>query len=668
MRSEQIKNWFQWPLTVWMAVALVQLVLQIFFLTRYPGQLEAFFFHDIGFFFVATLPFFLLVSVFNFGTQQISIYWVKATCNVIMLSLFTFYYYWNYLTFNISRYFITLDALRFSWLNTYLQLKFFLHAQPYELLKFFGGWALVFGLSLIAFKILYRLNFQYSVPRWFLCAFYVLACSFAILLMAGSIPRYLLRIEPLSGAIQDYFRQSIVLPDVPEGQNWTILNRPILSVEDYLKDVAAVNDKKKNVIVILVESLRPDQLTSFSGRESSMENVDKLAQKSVLFTRAYSQSAHSNYANPAVFSSQYPLRSNRIHFYPNDHKYPRLFIYDLLKGWGYKTAMFSSQDEAWGNMSGYMKTKGLDEFYHAGNFSGEAYIPMQETGFTRWLQGDKLSGNIDDSITVGATLKWMDSVGAEPFFIYMNLQNSHFPYVIPRDFPRRKSAGGINFSQNIMQPDLKSVELERARYSDSLSYVDSQIARVIQYLEEHHLMQNTVLVVTGDNGESFFEHQGLGHLGLLYEEAVHVPFILYVPGIKHKIDDRPAMHIDIAPTLLSILGLPEHPGFQGLNLLSADHNSKRVRFLVSQSPFVHQFAVVQDSYKLLWRPLGRSLELYNIMQDPSEQKDLAKLEPDKARQLAGYLKLWFQTQINYYANPQEYLHMYPPYYLEKSNE
>lgn len=491
-----------------------------------------------------------------------------------------------------------------------------------------------------------------------------MAIVFFVGLLIEAVPRYLIRVEPLSALIQGIVRSNFPMPSTLDKQVKIAAGHSIISVKDYISKIPFTDQTKKNVIVILVESLRPDQLESFSGNEAIMENVDWLASQSILFTDMYSQSAHTTYANPAVFSSQYPLRSSRTHFYPKKHAYPRLFIYDLLKAWGYKTAIFSSQDEDWGNMSGFMKTKSLDQFFHSGNFTGDAYVPTEETGFVRWLQGDKLSGNIDDRITVGAAIDWMDSLDDTPFFIYMNLQNSHAPYVIPRDFSRRKSIGGVNFEQKFLHPNESEVAQLKARYSDSLSYVDLQIGKVIQSLKEKNRLQNTIIVIAGDNGESFFEHGSVGHLGPLYEESVRTPVMFYVPGLGHKLDNRPAMHIDIVPSLLHLLGLPEHPGFQGKNLFANKYNPSRPRFLVSQSPFAHQYAIVKEQYKLIWTPHIKRIELYDLKRDPREQVDLSKQDLEKRQELAVDLSAWIKLQISYYEDVKKFSQYYPPDYTE----
>ncbi len=155
-----------------------------------------------------------------------------------------------------------------------------------------------------------------------------------------------------------------------------------------------------NVIVLLVESLRPDQLKSFGGPREVMPHVDEVAHESLVFQNAYAQASHSNYADMCPLSSHYPLRENGIHVYPVKPSYPRVLIYDVLKTLGYRTAVFSSQNENWGQMVNYLTTEGLDHFLHAANYTGPTYVCPEDVGFSEWRR----EGRSAEKSTTG--LRW----------------------------------------------------------------------------------------------------------------------------------------------------------------------------------------------------------------------------------------------------------------------
>ena len=221
-----------------------------------------------------------------------------------------------------------------------------------------------------------------------------------------------------------------------------IERKPQIKLESYLRSIDAGSLKKRNVILLLVESLRPDQLLSFGGERLVMKNIEALSNKSLRFSRAYTQASHSSYADLCPLSSHYPLRSKAIHFYPEDPPYPKVLIYDVLKMLGYRTAIFSSQNEKWGQMYNYLQSKHLDTFFHSETYDGETYTPTNDTVFAQMVKGTKLSGKIDDRFTVEEAVKWIDKDENSPFFIYMNLQNSHVPFPVPADFERKIWSGG----------------------------------------------------------------------------------------------------------------------------------------------------------------------------------------------------------------------------------
>ena len=126
----------------------------------------------------------------------------------------------------------------------------------------------------------------------------------------------------------------------------------------------------------------------YGGTRDVMPAVDALARESRVFTNAYIQASHSNYAGLVPLSSQYPLRSPQMYRYPPDPTYPRVLIYDVLKALGYKTAIFSSQNERWGGMINFHRQSSLDRFFHAGHSPGTTYArgatPVRRVG-----QGNK---------------------------------------------------------------------------------------------------------------------------------------------------------------------------------------------------------------------------------------------------------------------------------------
>ncbi|MBZ5590069.1 MAG: sulfatase [Acidobacteriia bacterium] len=439
-----------------------------------------------------------------------------------------------------------------------------------------------------------------------------------------------------------------------------IIHRPIVSMAEYLSNADPNRLHRWNVIVILVESLRWDQIEECGGTREVMPAVESIAREGHTFSNAYTESSHSNYADLCPLSSNYPLRAREAYVYPKQITYPRVLIYDVLKALGYRTAVISSQNENWGGMINFLSTGGIDHFLHSETYTGSTYVPRNDIGFTGFIAGSKRSGKIDDRLTVGEAISWIDQPDTRPFFIYMNLQNSHVPYELPADFPPRFGTGKRDFDIFFGSFPPEKVDEVKDLYANSLAYVDAQIGRLVQHLKARRLWDRTLVVVTGDNGQAFLEHGFAAHAGMIFNEVMRVPIIVRAPGMTARVEDRPAQHIDIPPTVLGALGLPPHPCFQGLDLLDPEFPLERSIFLVAQSPLAHQYAIVRSSYKLIYDAWTRRSALFDLRVDPGEHRDLSERLPDIRRMLSARLDTWRRAQIDYYESLDQETRFYPP--------
>jgi arylsulfatase A-like enzyme len=358
-------------------------------------------------------------------------------------------------------------------------------------------------------------------------------------------------------------------------------------------------------------------------------------------------------------SSQYPLRENEIHVYPEFPEYPRVLIYDVLKQFGYRTAVFSSQNENWGQMINYLSTDHLDRLLHAASYSGPTYVCPEDVGFFEWVQGGKKCGKIDDRLTIEEAIHWIEEDPAKPFCMYVNLQNSHIPYVVPPDVPRRFSQAAPDFTIGFNNFPKEKVDQVRNAYADSLDYVDSQIGRLVDFLQESGQWDKTILVISGDTGQAFYEHGFAAHANKLYDEVMRVPLIIHAPDLGPRKDESLAQHIDVPPTILDLLNLPSHPAFQGRSLLEPPNPLVPV-FLVVQSPLAEQVAVVQGGYKLIYDLPTQRFHLYDLAVDPQERLDIASRQSEIVREMAVVLRKWCELQLNYYADVSAQNTQYPP--------
>lgn len=415
-----------------------------------------------------------------------------------------------------------------------------------------------------------------------------------------------------------------------------------------------------NVIVILIESMRADILDRMGQSQSIMPNMERIAQQSLRMVNAYTMASHSDAADPCPLSGQGPIRQPRgVVTYQSDPPYPRVLIYDLLHHLGYRTAIISSQNETWGGMLNFLDTGNLDLILHSETYQGPTYVPDNDPTFKRFLAGKKKAGKIDDRFTVGEAIRWIDEGGEKPFFIYMNLQNSHVPYRRPADYPARFAQPGDAITATISELDADEVEPAKRLYWDSLHYVDAQLGRLFAHLEATGRMDDTLLVVSGDTGQGFMEHGFFTHARDLYNEVMRVPLLLHGPGIQAGTDDRLAAHIDVPPTILRRLGLPPHPSFHGFDLTNPEIPASRSVFL-SVNSFTYQQAIVKDGYKLIYDLRRDRALLFDLELDPGETTNIAGEKPALFRDLLGRVNSFRDATIDYYKSPERMAKEFPP--------
>lgn len=430
--------------------------------------------------------------------------------------------------------------------------------------------------------------------------------------------------------------------------------RPKVSLASYLAAVPG-DAKRWNVIVVLVESLRHDALTLLGGKRLVMPHLEALARRSLTLARAYANATHSSLADPSALSSQHPLRSGGARDYPEIIPYPRVLLWDLLAPRGYRTAIVSSQNEHWAGMLNFLRTPALGRLFHAETYH-QTYMPTGDAGFAGWAKRFEASGKVDDRDTIDELIRLVESPGA-PFAVYTNLQNSHFPYRFPAEgapFEPHTADFAFTFAS---VPEDKRFIIEN-RYHDALHYVDAQLGRLFDALERKGLWDETIVVVTGDTGQAFFEHGVGGHGSTPYDELIHVPLVVHAPGLEATVSTRVSQQLDILPTIFALLGMPPHPAFAGRSVVPG-HSAEVPVFSIVQVPNLNEIAVIDGRLKLIVGGDGRR-ELYDLQQDPREETNLWSARGEDGKRLENLVGSFRAQQLAYYENPERFAREFPP--------
>lgn len=410
---------------------------------------------------------------------------------------------------------------------------------------------------------------------------------------------------------------------------------------------------RANVVLITVESMRHDVVGLSQQGQEVMPTVNALARDGIQFTHAYSTTTHTDYSTTALYSSLFPLRTVRhLYFHAND-PWPKTLFYDVLKPAGYATAIISSQNEGWGGMNNFLETPQLDLFYDP---------ERSGTPVSRELSFD----NLPDAQTVDKAISWIGARTTEnqPFFLGLNLQTPHFPYKLPSDAKKIFEPGTINFPAGFLMYPIERVEAVRNAYYNALHECDRQIGRLISALRASGQLSHTIIVLSGDHGEAFYEHGYVTHAREPIEPVIRTACVLDAPGlVSPHIDDYPVELIDILPTMLGLLGLPPHPNFQGIDVLATNRppREQRLLFFHVENPVARADAVLWGGrWKFSHDRLHGTESLFDVKTDPTEDNDLRAGKPELARSLREVLQTWRQRQLAYYRFPMYYEHYFPP--------
>ncbi len=349
-----------------------------------------------------------------------------------------------------------------------------------------------------------------------------------------------------------------------------------------------------NVVWVTVDALRPDHLGCYGYGRPTSPNIDALAARSVRFDLAYCQAPLTCYSVPSLHTGDYLKSTLPMGISPP----PTLAR--VLGARGYRTAAFY-------NASIFFCDDRRATAY------GERRFDFQYTE-TALRPAPELTDQ------VLAYLQKHRAGGEQRLFLWVHYFDVHEPYERHEGF------------------DFGGREIDR--YDSEIAHVDRALGRLVAALSS--LERPTIFVLTSDHGEEFREHGGSYHGSSLYDEQVRVPLLLGVPGIKPGVVRAPAQLVDVAPTMLKLLGERVPASMRGRSLV--DH------LLGSGDPDQAAFSEVHTKkmaryrdWKLIHDYRRSTYELYDLRGDPGERRNLVGQRPREAAKLKAVLTGWFDT-------------------------
>jgi len=408
----------------------------------------------------------------------------------------------------------------------------------------------------------------------------------------------------------------------------------------------------KNVILVTLDTLRPDHLGCYGHPTVQTPHLDALAGRSVRFTQAVT-------VVPTTLASHLSILTGTS---PRTHGVPRNgfrahedneTLAEILKAHGYTTAAFVS---AFSLDAQFNLTQGFDH-----------YDCTYDEGL-RWDMVRQAERRAE--ATTDAVLAWLGDRARAPFLLWVHYFDPHFPYDPPGRYVdlydpdyRGTADGSMGYLEEVWEKRVfPSAEDRRhviALYDGEVSYLDEHVGRLLDALDETRLAERSVVVVVADHGESLGEHEyDFDHGMYVYDASIRVPLLVRDPSVAGgRVVDEQVQTLDLAPTILDLVGLPIPERMEGRSLAplmrGRTPDAEPVVFSEASKPwnvegesetvFRNEWKAKcarTDGWKFIYTPFAERWELYDLARDPGETLNLYGSEPARAEQMRRMLQAW----------------------------
>lgn len=454
--------------------------------------------------------------------------------------------------------------------------------------------------------------------------------------------------------------KAIAQDQVVQKQSVRLANSQGISPKKTKNHKETIKAKRPNIIYILTDDQRYDEFGKMNPILDT-PNMDRLANEGVHFKNAFVTTSLCSPSRATILTGQY-MHTHGIVDNNTAFREGTKFFPEYLQKAGYATAFIGK----W-HMGGHSDAP-QPGFDHWVSFAGQGHYLPVEHGKQNVLNVDGKHVNQKGYITGELTdyaMDWLKN-GREkdkPFFLYLSHKAVHSNFT-PEDKHKTRYAGvkipvpasqantpknyknkpmwvknqrnswhGVDFPYH---SDLNVQEYKR-RYHRALASVDDSIGVMLKYLKDEGLLDNTVVMLMGDNGFMFGEH-GLIDKRNAYEESMRVPLLVFGPGVveKGKVVDEVVANLDIAPTILDLAGVERPPQFEGKSFVPLAEGKPLPKGEKWRDNFVYEyyweynyphtpstFAIRGDRYKYIqYYGVWDTEELYDLKNDPKEMNNL----------------------------------------------
>ena len=416
----------------------------------------------------------------------------------------------------------------------------------------------------------------------------------------------------------------------------------------------AIKYQDCNVVLVSFDALQAAHVGCYGYPRKVTPFLDEVARQGFTFRNAISVASWTVPASMTWFTGVYPSQhrmTNKYAVYNDQEKKlanlkelsPELItLADVMKHNGYRTGGFTGNA---GVSGGFGYEQGFDLYYYPrGKF-----------------------GSIEESIP--RAIRWLQANKQKKFFLFLHGYDVHgqrtpdtgydYRFVDP-DYDRKYT--GTELEQEILREEGlekgqltlrdSDVRFWRAVYDEKIQRMDKQFGQFLAALDRLGLTERTLFILTSDHGTEFYEHRRFDHGFTLYNELIHVPLVIKLPGqTSGKLIMDRISSIDVMPTILDVLNLKvpaqAQKQLRGTSLAATMAGEPARRNVFSETDYrdytFKRSIITPDGWKLIYTLEEKSRELYHLQDDPGEMINLAEAHPDRADQLQRTLFSHFKS-------------------------
>ncbi|HQE93970.1 MAG TPA: sulfatase [Anaerolineae bacterium] len=404
--------------------------------------------------------------------------------------------------------------------------------------------------------------------------------------------------------------------------------------------------RKPNILLIGIDSLRADHMSCYGYPKLTTPHIDRFAQGGTLFERTYSAYIPTTSGYGSMLTGMDVFNTQMIALRHKGPLRPEVAtLAEIVKEQGYNTTCVGFR--------GNPAARGFDTY-------------LDYAGWGSWNEGRSPKADNLNAVTIPELNRLAKEKA--PFFLFLRHMDPHAPYLPPAPFermfyhgnecnPRNHSMDPVmafkpfrDFFATWMPPGIRDKDYVIAQYDGAVAYMDAAIQTILNAVETLDLLDNTIVVINSDHGETLYDHECyFDHHGL-YDQTLHVPLILHYPraipaGKRVSGFNR---HQELVPTLLELAGIESDIAFDGqslMRLVDGSVASYDCEFYITECTWMRKHGWRTPEWKLIvalepdfhFKP---EIELYNLVEDPGENNNVAETEPEVVAMLRARMDAW----------------------------